>query len=295
MRATEDERQEETKIQKMTTDKSRRKLNSRIYRHLIFGVVCVIILSFGSVLPVEAVPATLDSASVVIYEQPGEWSTPVGNLVQDGAFEYLGDVTAEDGSVWRSVSAGGISGYIKGDAVIRETGGTQEVSEESNGAPEDGHEAESTEAPVAPAADNRETEPEDEDETEETTALTAQTVQNNRTKTYATETSGGKIKEQENSGMEISESNAGSRTEAGKVHKIDGTLLMCIIIAFFSITLACIFGKKLKQIKKKTRKDGRPESLQGRNCKKNDKKKRKSRHRKNRKTKKESVKKQRIN
>ena len=86
------------------------------------GIVCtvLVIASTGPfLLLVQAEPATLRSPDATVYEQASEGSNAVGNLVEGGSFEYLGDVTAEDGSVWHQVTtAGGVSGYIRGDREI---------------------------------------------------------------------------------------------------------------------------------------------------------------------------------
>lgn len=107
--------------------------------HKALLAVCVLILGGCFVLRAEAAPATLQSSSAVIYEQTSEGSTPVGSLVQDSSFEYLGDVTAEDGSVWHAVATStGVSGYIRGELEVREAGnadGEQEVSAQT--APEE--------------------------------------------------------------------------------------------------------------------------------------------------------------
>jgi len=70
-------------------------------------------------LEAQATPARLRSADAAVYEQADEGSNTVGNLVEGSTFEYVGDVTAEDGSVWHQVAtASGVAGYIKGDKEI---------------------------------------------------------------------------------------------------------------------------------------------------------------------------------
>ena len=99
-------------------------------------IVLALALLWGGpfTLFVKAEQATLRSPDATVYEQTSEGSNPVGNLVEGGSFEYIGDVTAEDGSVWHQVTiAGGATGYIKGDREI-ETG-------EEGPAPEGGQEA----------------------------------------------------------------------------------------------------------------------------------------------------------
>ena len=113
---------------KMTGQKSHKKQNRGGYSRKTggfwsaVGIVCtvVVIASTGPfLLLVQAEPATLRSPDATIYEQTNEGSNPVGNLVEGGSFDYIGDVTAEDGSVWHQITtAGGVNGYIRGDREI---------------------------------------------------------------------------------------------------------------------------------------------------------------------------------
>lgn len=85
-------------------------------------------------LSAQAEPATLRSPDATVYEQTSEGSNAVGNLVEGGSFDYIGDVTAEDGSVWHQITtAGGVSGYIRGDREIDM--GTEEPVSEGQEAP----------------------------------------------------------------------------------------------------------------------------------------------------------------
>ncbi|MCM1135501.1 MAG: hypothetical protein NC400_07985 [Clostridium sp.] len=78
-------------------------------------------------IKVWAVPAALKSQSAVVYGRADGESSPVGNLVQEGPFEYVGDVTGEDGRIWRQVVLpGGITGYIQGNVEIERPDGMQE-------------------------------------------------------------------------------------------------------------------------------------------------------------------------
>lgn len=98
------------------------------------ALIVALILEGPFTMSVKAEPATLRSPDATVYEQAGEGSNAVGNLVEGGTFEYIGDVTAEDGSVWHQVqTASGITGYIKGDKEI-ETG--REVPDGNQAAPE---------------------------------------------------------------------------------------------------------------------------------------------------------------
>lgn len=92
-------------------------------------------------LPAEAAPATLKSPDATVYEQADEDSNAVGSLVEGSSFEYTGDVTAEDGSVWHQVTtANGATGYIRGDRELelREEEPAPEGREGQNGPEEDG-------------------------------------------------------------------------------------------------------------------------------------------------------------
>ena len=70
----------------------------------MLGAACIFACTEGFALVADAAPATLKSEDAAIYEQADESSNPVGNLVQGSSFEYLGDVTAEDGTVWHQGS-----------------------------------------------------------------------------------------------------------------------------------------------------------------------------------------------
>lgn len=266
----------------------------------------------GSALSAEASPASLTSGSAVVYEHTSETSAPLENLIQDGSFEYLGDVTAEDGSVWHAVkTAGGASGYIRGDIEIRALQTQQEMPEHTgnegnagqtgNGANAgqmgNGANAGQTGEQGAPAAqetagengaagteesEDAETEGNAEEggegEPEET--LQPRTVENNRVKTYAAEALGKKIKDRENKETE----NAGAERKAQdgerKSSGTDRTFLLCIIASVFSAATAFIFLKKLERESEKRKKNA---SAVKRHALKNERKRRKSRRRKNKK------------
>lgn len=134
----------------MTEQKSCRKLNIGRCREKVLqqqnaagtvsirGIVLVMALILGGpfTLSVKAEPATLRSPDATVYEQTSEGSNLVGNLVEGGSFEYIGDVTAEDGSVWHQITtAGGVNGYIRGDREM-EVGAAQEPAPEDQGEPE---------------------------------------------------------------------------------------------------------------------------------------------------------------
>lgn len=269
----------------------------------------------GSALSAEASPASLTSGSAVVYEHTSETSAPLENLIQDGTFEYLGDVTAEDGSVWHAVkTAGGASGYISGDIEIRalqtqqetpeHTGNEGNAGQAGNGANarQMGNEANAgqTGEQGAPAAqetagengaagteesEDAETEGNAEDDGEGAPEETLQprTVENNRVRTYAAEALGKKIKDRENKEAE----NAGAERKAQdgerKSSGTDRTFLLCIMVSVLSAATAFIFLKKLERESEKRKKNAFPEAAVKRHALKNERKSRKSRRRKNRK------------
>lgn len=185
--------------------KFNRKRYGKSVRKFLYAVSIIAWAEVFS-LSVWAASATLESESAVIYEKPDEESTPTGNLVRGSAFEYLGDITAEDGSVWRQITiAGGIAGYIRGNIAIE---GAQEASEvrevqeafaEGDALPDeaDMREEESEAAGEAEEDGGQEDENfgkagEKEKENGEE-IIAAGKIENNRTKNYATGLSG-KIK-----------------------------------------------------------------------------------------------------
>ena len=115
---------------KMIGQRSHRKLNRGGWTEKALGVGVWNAVGIGCAafmiastdpfsLSVQAEPATLRSPDATVYEQTSEGSNAVGNLVEGGSFDYIGDVTAEDGSVWHQITtAGGVNGYIRGDREI---------------------------------------------------------------------------------------------------------------------------------------------------------------------------------
>ena len=163
---------------KMIGQKSHRELNrggcaeteSGIWN--VVGIGCaafIMVFTEPFLLSVQAEPATLRSPDATVYEQTSEGSNAVGNLVEGGSFEYIGDVTAEDGSVWHQVTtAGGVSGYIRGDREIEM--GTGEPAPEG----QEGQEAPSGEGdngePAVNPPEGGEAAPAEEGRPEESTA-----------------------------------------------------------------------------------------------------------------------------
>lgn len=233
----------------------------------------------GSVLPVKAAPAVLDSASAVVYEQMSEASAPLQNLIQDESFEHLGDVTAEDGSLWHAVTtSGGISGYIRGDIEIRARQTQQETPEHT--------ESEETQGPTAAeepgqneAGENAEGD--GEEETEET-AL-PQTIENNRTKTYAVEALGKKIKDRTDAAEGNATEDQRAQNEGKKNYDTDRTFLLCIIVTLFSVAGALTFHKKLRKESGKQKKDAPQGAAVKKNALRNERKRRKGRHKRSKK------------
>lgn len=244
----------------------RKKLKSRENAGIVFWVLVVMAVIFSRPIEVEAVPATLDSDTAVIYEQPAENSSNVGSLVRDNAFEYVGDITAEDGSVWHEViTVNGISGYIKADIQMNMTEEPEaEAPEESAGgnettepaAEEETSEETDPEEEEDPEEEDPEEEPEEveeqegEDESGEADAAPTSRIQNNRDKTYFSDGLGKRIKEQEykikNADGEETEAVEDSRNTV-ILRKVDKSLVFAIFIFLISVFTGRIFYRKLRK------------------------------------------------
>lgn len=277
-------------------------------------LLSAVLLLGGSALSAEASPASLISGSAVVYEHTSETSAPLENLIQDGSFEYLGDVTAEDGSVWHAVeTAGGASGYLRGDIEIRALQTQQETPEHTenegsagqagnganagqtgNGAnagqtAEEGAAAQETAGDNGAAGTEESEDAEIEGNAEEDgerapeETLQPQTVENNRVKTYAAEALGKKIKDRENKEAENASVERKAQDGERKSSGTDRTFLLCIIVSAFSAATAFIFLKKLKRESEKRKKNTFPEAAVKKHALKNERKRRKSRRRKNKK------------
>lgn len=311
-----DKAEERGKRKKGKDQKYQRQWKVR-YRVLGAGYgICALWLIFlagGFALSVQAAPAVLDSASAVVYEQMSEGSTPLANLIQDGQFEYLGDVTAEDGSVWHAVTTqGGTSGYIRGDISVRvredqETEARAEAAEQNQTETPQGDQSEIPEAGAAempqenqaspaeePAGAGEETaadEPDGEDgeaaEGDEPGGETEilpqqiQPVQNNQAKTYAPEAVGKKIKEQESAGKKDAAADTRVLQGEGKDFGTDWPIVLCIGVFVISGLTALFCVSKIRKIRR--RKSVYTEEPVSRGTRISGKKKRKNRHRKNRK------------
>ena len=241
------------------------------------GAICIgLSLSVLLSLSVKAEPATLRSTDATVYEQTSEESGPVGNLVEGGSFEYIGDVTAEDGSVWHQITiANGVTGYIRGDREI-ETGVPQEsatdgqegqetsAEEGDNGQtienpPEEGMQADQNpeEVPDQTAGESVEDGDEEEvpeesdeedtellEEEEDDSVIPVFHMQNNQTKKYVTDTSQ-KIKER----VSAAGTDADIKDMAGRKGGIDLALTVAVVMAFLCSGTIYICWRRMKRLK----------------------------------------------
>ena len=240
----------------------------------ITGMVCAVMASActGSfLLAAKAAPAVLSSPDATVYEQADEGSNAVGNLVEGSSFEYIGDVTAEDGSTWRQITtASGAAGYIKGDREIEvgEEGASPEsrqapvgedslTAEAEAGSEEGGAGAEAgSEEGAAEEDENRREEgepqadgdgletPEDND-SDDLIMADSSSRQNNRIKTYSLDTSG-RIKENLSALSDGGTVKAQSRQAAGR---IDLTLLLSTAVVLLGAITVFFFGRKMKRLR----------------------------------------------
>ncbi len=310
--------------------KKREKIE-RKYLAVLAGLSAAVLWLAAGNIVVLAAPASLESPSAVVYEQASEGSNAVGNLIQDSTFDYLGDITAEDGSNWHMVTmANGVSGYIRGDLVLSPV----ENGEAGTGAGAEGGEAgtdpqagngetgadagaENGEAGVdagaeqgaagaggAEAAGEEPTEDEntaDEDadgeqEGEEDTLAGNITppiygAENNHQKTYATGALGSKIKRVES--VQEPEEVSESPVHTDFFARLDKTLIFSGIALLCSFLVGSVFLKKLKKeyMQPGESRENISEGSARRYDKKSVRRKRKSRRKKN-KRKKQQVKKE---
>ncbi len=243
----------------------------------MLGAACIFACTEGFALVADAAPATLKSEDAAIYEQADESSNPVGNLVQGSSFEYLGDVTAEDGTVWHQVStADGMSGYIKGDAEMEageeapkrqegqdvpgEDGGTVPETDETgegnalNGENSD-EAAGENDMPQAPEdPDENVSKPEDNaEEGMPSEPGNTYNMRNNRTKNYVLYGSG-KIKEKENS--EETDIITPNRPDKKPFAGMDMALFFCILVVFFCAGAIHVLLARMKLMKRQTETGG---------------------------------------
>lgn len=244
-------------------------------------VVMVFACAGSIILSAQAAPATLTSSDATVYEQADEGSSPVGNLVEGSSFEYTGDVTAADGSVWHQITtSSGVNGYIRGDREMEieaEESAPEEQadsSEESGSAsaetgPEDGGGgADAEAAPEEDGVGNEESAEENAGSEDNSTEAAVMTVQNNQAKKYVMNSSG-KIKEREI----FSETGAGIRNMKSPGAGIDKALFAGIAVVFFCAVTVHICLTRIRMLKGGT--DGGETLNTGRNRtrKKTDKKK----------------------
>lgn len=238
-------------------------------------------------LYVKAEPAILTSPDAAVYEQADEDSSPVGNLVEGSVFEYLGDVTAQDGSVWHQIqTAGGTAGYIRGDKEIEKE---QEEDIEGTGQPtakapaEDGEGNEDRETTGnGETADEAEGEEADEAEdgiNKDYEPISNEPVQNNRSKKYSLNATA-KIKEREN-GREI---DTGAESAKRKNTGVDLTLIIGMAVIFFCSGTMYLCVRRIKTLKGKAGAQEAPDEGRSRTLKKAEKKKSSSHKRKTKKT-----------
>ena len=238
-------------------------------------------------LYVKAEPAILTSPDAAVYEQADEDSSPVGNLVEGSVFEYLGDVTAQDGSVWHQIqTAGGTAGYIRGDKEIEKE---QEEDIEGTGQPtakapaEDGEGNEDRETTGnGETADEAEGEEADEAEdgiNKDYEPISNEPVQNNRSKKYSLNAAA-KIKEREN-GREI---DTGAESAKRKNTGVDLTLMIGMAVIFFCSGTMYLCVCRIKTLKGKAGAQEAPDEGRSRTLKKAERKKSSSHKRKTKKT-----------
>ncbi len=268
----------------MDDKKRERYLDKAPQPQRIEGAVYIALaLSALFTLSVKAEPAALRSPDATVYEQTSEESSPVGNLVEGGSFEYIGDVTAEDGSVWRQITtANGITGYIKGDREI-ETGMAQEpaldgqeaqeppAGEGDNGQPTENSRDEGAQTaqnpgevpdqtagePVEDGGEEEAPEETDEEDTDppqeaeggeeasrDDSVIPVFHMQNNQTKKYVTDTSQ-KIKER----VSAAGTDADIKDMAGRKGGIDLALTVAVVMAFLCSGTIYICWRRMKRLK----------------------------------------------
>ena len=254
-------------------------------------------------LPAQAAPATLRSPDAAVYEQADEGSGQVGNLVEGSTFEYIGDVTAEDGSVWHQITtSSGAAGYIRGDRELEigaeepapdpeaEGQGGQEApgGEGGNAEPEGNtpEEAGAGENPGGEAGTASREEPEDdgggeeeipeednreeeEDSADNDDVVAVINMQNIRTKNYTLGMEG-KIKERGSfAGLDT-----GNLDTGGRKAKIDKTLFASTVVVFFCAGAVYICLGRMRRLKWEADGGGNLEADKDRVYRKIEKKKR---------------------
>lgn len=233
----------------MMVHRSGRKINKAFFFRAASGAldaVCIMLVCacMGSfTLSVQAAPATLVSLDATIYEQADEGSSPVGNLVEGSTFEYIGDVTAADGSVWHQITTtGGVNGYIRGDREIE--AGTEEPAPEGQGEPE----AAPEDNPDGSNPDGNDPDGNDPDRSspEENNPLQAADMQNNQQKKYVLDPSEKiKVKDRESFMALDTDVLSEKSTRAG----IDKTLYVSMAVVLFCVVMVHICLKRMRTLK----------------------------------------------
>ena len=249
-------------------------------RLMAWGVACTVVALACMVifvLPAKAAPATLSSPDATVYEQPDEGGNAVGNLVEGSAFEYIGDVTAEDGSVWHQVTTGnGVTGYIRGDremAIGEEEPAPEEQEQQEGQAAPEGEGAPEGELPGEEGQPDGPEEGDGEGPEDDAVMAGSHSVRNNRTKSYSLDTSG-RVKEKEDVAAAIGE-DAGAGQEKKGINgakKLDKTLLVSVAVVLFCGMAVYFFWGKMKGLGQATGEQEPPKENRGRNHKRNEKK-----------------------
>ena len=265
-------RNTEMKRQRVENKLNRRNREEVIGGGGIAGMVCIaLIIVFTNlfVMPVQAEPATLKSQEATVYEQSNEESAPVGNLVEGGSFEYMGDVTAEDGSIWHQITmAGGITGYIRGDREIETGIQTQDpvpkeqeapAEEDNNGEAVDNSPEEDTQEGQVPLEDGGEEEPvqSDDGEDDETASEDGEealnedetvpviNMQNNQTKKYLVDSSK-KIRDREH----LADTEMNVKVGTDRRTRVDIALIVSIAVMLFCGGMIYICWTRMMRLKK---------------------------------------------
>ncbi len=262
-------------------------------------------------MTVHAEPATLQSASAVVYEQMDEAGNAVANLIQDGSFELLGSATAEDGSTWYAIATeNGVQGYIKGDTAInlasaeapQETeppenppvqepgegageepaGAAEEAPAEEPPAEAEGEPEEAGEEPQEEGAEEAEEDPEEEEGTGEIEF--PDRMENTQEKTYAINAGEVKIKSRETSAE--STENPAEKTEKLSfktlLQRVDKALLIFILAFAGVLAAAGVSYRKMRQEKEGSREaeKGLPDKPDKKKSRKSVRRKKKSKRKK---------------
>lgn len=235
----------------------RGKILSKKAGRIWFCLLSVMTVTGIPVIKAEAVPAMLAEDGASIYEQAAEDSANIGNLIRDNTFEYLGDVTAEDGSVWHAVTtSNGINGYLRGSVKIAavEEPAAETIPEEAANE-EDANETElEEEAPVREdtpqPTDEEEAEEETEEGEEEATVPVISQINNNREKTYYSRGAEERIKK---TGYELEDQDSEEKEaidtdkDVSIFRRMDKSLIFSVLILTISVITGVFFYGRFKK------------------------------------------------